>query len=153
MTMRRKPDRGFARDVAKQIERRARRRKLLLLLLLAAAILLAFEHLTCGNGFGLGGLGLGGEGEGSGATTAPATTPGTDAGMARCSIRVSSTGITVDGKSASREQAIEACKATSGADVVITGDARQGDWSELEAALQAANITIYKRAPKPTPAR
>ncbi|MGE0549849.1 MAG: hypothetical protein AB7O24_17040 [Kofleriaceae bacterium] len=145
--MQRRPDRGFARDVAKQIERRARRRKLLLFLLLAAAILLAVEHLTCGNGFGLGGLGLG-DGKGAGTTTA--TTPG-DAGVARCSIRISSKGITVDGKPATREQAIEACKPTTGADVVVTGDARQGDWTELEAALQAANIAIYKRAPKSAP--
>jgi hypothetical protein len=119
---------------------------MLLLLLLLAAIIFAVQHLTCGRGFGLGGAGRGGKGSGS---QAPGSAT-SETGPRRCQIRVSASGINVDGKPATREQAVETCKATTGADVVVTGDARQGDWSQLEAALKGANVTIYKRSPKAT---
>jgi len=57
--------------------------------------------------------------------------------------------ITVDGKPMSRDDAVAACKATTGADVVVTGDAREGDWQELRAALEAAgvkDISLRQRA-------
>ena len=47
------------------------------------------------------------------------------------------------GKIVKRDVAVTKCKKTSGADVVVTGDARQGDWDELRAALEAAGVAVY----------
>lgn len=132
------PESKLANDVAKQLDRRRMRRRLLALGVIVGAIVLAVLYLTCGHGWGLGGSGKG-KGEGAGSGTA------VDPGPRRCVIRVTAAGITLGGKPATREAVVKACKATTGADVVVTGDARQGDWDELRAALETANIVIYKR--------
>lgn len=131
------PDKQLAKDVAKNLDRRRMRRRLLVLVGLAAAIALAVLYLTCGRGWGISGKGNS-EGKGVGSAIVR------DVGPQRCRIRISAAGITVDGKSATRKAAVAACKETTGADVVVTGDARQGDWDELRAALEAANIAVYK---------
>ncbi len=110
---------------------------------LAAAIAAAILYGTCGHGWGFG------KGGGGGAGLHPVAAIATDAGPHRCAIRVAAGGITVDGKPRSRDQAVAACKATTGADVVVTGDARQGDWDDLRAALTAAHITIETRTTAP----
>jgi len=126
----------FAKSVAKQLDRRQRRRKLLVLAAAATAIVLAVLYLRCGRGWG-----LGGKGAGSGTATPGAT----DAGPRRCAIRVAAHGLTVDGKAATRDEVVAACKATTGADVVVTGEARQGDWDDLRAALEAAHVAVFLR--------
>lgn len=134
-------DRRFAKDVAKHLDRRRTRRKVAVYGGLAGAIALALSYLTCG-GWGLGGRGSGkGPGGGSGEVATA------DAGPRRCAVRVTAAGITVDGTKATRTQVVEACKAVESAEIVVTGDARQGDWDELEAALKAANITYSVRQP------
>lgn len=135
------PDsRKLAKDIATHIDRRRMWRRLLVLATLVTAVVLAVLYLSCGRGWGTGGKGAGkGKGEGPGS---PAVV---DAGPSRCVIRVTAAGITVNGKPATRAAAVTTCGAASGADVVVTGDARQGDWDELRAALEAANIAIYKR--------
>jgi hypothetical protein len=132
--------RKLARDVAKQIERRRGRRRLFMLLLLLGLAVAAAMYLRCGAGWGTGGKT--GTGGGTGAAAA------VDAGPARCALRLTATGITVNGKPASRAEAVAACKRTTGADVLITGDARQGDWDELRAALEAASIQFFTREPR-----
>lgn len=126
----------FAKDVAKQLERRARRRKVFSLAVVAAAVALAIAYLQCGSGFGLGG---GGKGKGSGVGRGSAQEP------ARCTIRVAADGIFVDGAKKTRDEAVSLCKKTDGAMVTVTGDARQGDWDELRAALEAVGVKIYLR--------
>ena len=130
-----------AKDIAKQLDRRQMRRKLLVLAAVVAAIIAAITYLTCGQGFGLGGKG---KGSGSGAGSGPGSAIAVDAGPRRCEIRIAASGTTVDGNIATPEQIVTICKATTGADVVVTGDARQGDWDTLRAALEAANIPIEK---------
>ena len=98
-------------------------------------------YATCGKGWGLGGRGTG-DGDGSGKA------PVVDAGPRRCSILVAAEGIQVDGVTMTRADAVTKCKDTTGADVIVTGDAREGDWTALETALRAAKIEIYQRAPK-----
>jgi hypothetical protein len=126
-------DRRFARDVAKHIDRRRLRRRMLLWTLLFAVVAGAALYVRCGAQFGLGGGGLG-PGDGDSA-------PRRVASGLRCAIRVTPNGIAVDGKRMTREQAVAACKAIGGADAIVTGDAREGDWKELLAALHAAGIT------------
>ncbi len=127
-----------AKEVAKALDHRQRRRKLLLLALLGASIALAIVYGTCGHGWGLGAGGGKGEGENTAATV--------DATPRRCAIQVAREGITVDGAKATRDEVVAACKkAGGGADVVVTGDAREGDWKDLEAALAAAKIKPYVR--------
>jgi len=129
-------DRQFTRDVAKQVDRRQVRRRVGLWSMLLAAVAAAAMYLRCGDGLGLGG---GGKGAGDGDAPHTAVAP------VRCSIRVARGGITVDGKPKSRDEAVAACKAASGADLVVTGDAREGDWTELYAALVAAGIKDITR--------
>jgi hypothetical protein len=129
-----------AKQIAKQLDRRQTRRKLLVLAALVTALIAAISYLTCGDGFGIGGRGKGsGAGAGSGLGSAMV-----DAGPRRCAIRIDGAGTTVDGKPATPEEVVAICKAATGADVTVTGDARQGDWDTLRAALEAAEISIEK---------
>ncbi|MBA3456271.1 MAG: hypothetical protein H0T42_24435 [Deltaproteobacteria bacterium] len=128
-------DKKLAKDIATNLDRRRTRRRLIALVALAAAIALAVMYLRCGRSLGIGGQDAS---KGLGSAIVKEITP------KRCAIRVSATGITVDGQKATRKAAVTACKETTGADVVVTGDARQGDWDELRTALEAANVPIYK---------
>ena len=101
------------------------------------------DGFTTGKGLGLGGGSGPGDGE---ERRGIAAIP--DAGPTRCAIRLSAAGITVEGKAATQAEAIAACKATTGADVLVTGDARQGDWDDLRAALEAAGIAYFTREPR-----
>jgi hypothetical protein len=130
----------LAKDVATELSRRARRRKLVLFAALVAAIALAASYVTCGKGWGLGGGGGTATSNGTGSARAAA-----DAGPSRCTVRVTADGITVDGVKRSRDEAVAACKGKEGALVTVTGDARQGDWDELRAALEAVRVKIFLR--------
>jgi hypothetical protein len=122
-------DRQFARDVAKQLDRRQVRRRLTLWSTLLAMVAAGALYLRCGHGLGLGGGGDGGGGE-------PGPRP--VAAPPRCAIQVSADGISIDGRATTPDQAVAACKAAPGIDVLPTGDARHGDVEELRAALEAA---------------
>jgi hypothetical protein len=143
-------DRRLAKDVAKHLDRRRMRRKLLVWALVVGALVLAALYGTCGHGWGLGGKGKGkGEGSGPGSGSVQGLLAAPDAGPRRCAIRVGAGGITADGKSATVEEAVAACKDATGAEVLITGGAREGDWEELKAALDRARIQIFYTGPKP----
>lgn len=144
-------DRRFAKDVAKQLDRRRMRRKLIIWVLVIAAIVVAALYLTCGRGWGLGGKGKGeGSGAGSGeGSVAPLMTM-VDAGPRRCEVRVATSGITVDGKPATVAEAVTACKTATAAEVLVTGGARQGDWEDLKAAFDGAGIKILRVEPTGT---
>jgi hypothetical protein len=126
----------FVNDVAKQLERRARRRRLGVLGAVGAAVAAAILYLRCGSGWGTGGAGPG-NGPGVGRTE--------PAAPKRCAIRVTAKGLIVDGKPATRDDAVATCKTTGRALVIVAGDAREGDWTELEQALQAAHVAIDQR--------
>jgi len=139
-TSRTRDDR-LARDVAKQLDRRRMRRKLGWWTAVIALLVVAALYLRFGGGFG---LGLGGLGRGTGSAGEPASAHPLVAPR-RCAIRVTARGITVDGKPMPRDEAALACKATPGADVVVTGDARQGDQDALLDALKAAGVPAFLR--------
>ena len=127
--------------LAKELDRRRMRRRMLTLVTLLGGAILAALYLRCGRGWG-----TGGKGPGEGGTTTTMTTPSDASG--RCSIRLTAAGITVDGKSMTRDEAIAACKTKTGADVLVTGDSRQGDWDELRGSLEAAGIPFFAREPR-----
>src|SRR6476620_8372149 len=105
----------FAKDVAKELDKRRRRRKLMSYGVIAGLIALAITYMQCGSGWGLGGgkgKGKGGEGSGISKSNEPA----------RCTIRVSAEGIFVDGAKTTRDEAVSHCKKTDGAMVTVTGD-------------------------------
>jgi hypothetical protein len=58
-------------------------------------------------------------------------------------VRVTSEGIAVDGAKATKDEAVDACKKLGAAEVVVTGDARQGAWDELKAAFEAAGVPVF----------
>jgi hypothetical protein len=123
----------FAKQVAKHLDRRQQRRRLVVLGTMLAAVIAAALYLRCGRGWGIGGEG--------GDTSAGR--PATGSAARRCSIRVAASGITVDGKSMTKADAVAACGAMDGADVVVTGDARQGDWDALRSALDSAHVPVF----------
>jgi len=127
--------------LAKELDRRRMRRRLTVYLAVLAAVIAAAVYLRCGRGWG-----TGGKGPGEGGTTTVKSTPSDAA--ARCSLRLAATGLTVDGKSATRDEAIALCKTKTGADVLVTGDARQGDWDELRDGLEAAGVQFFAREPR-----
>jgi hypothetical protein len=128
----------LARDVASELDGRRRKRKLGFFAALVAAIVAAFTYLRCGSDWGLGGTG-----KGKGAATGSAVTQ--TQGPKRCVVRVDAKGISVDGKEVKRDEAVAACKQTEGALITVTGNARQGDWDELKAALTDAGVQIFTR--------
>jgi hypothetical protein len=103
--------------------------RIIAVLLLVAAVALGIYFLSCN-----------GKGGGLTASTGSSSTSGTPP---RCAVRVAATGITVDGKPTAKDAVVAACKGRPGADVVVTGDAREGDWDDLKAALDAGGVTIY----------
>jgi hypothetical protein len=142
----RPPDRQFARDVAKQIDRRRVRRRVTVWSALIALIAAGAAYLRCGSGLGLGGFGTGGGGE---------VESRRSAGPARCAIRVAADGIVVDSKPRSRAEAIEACKSAARVDIYPTGDVPHRDPQALGAALRAAgakDVQIHEppRPPEPS---
>jgi hypothetical protein len=120
-----------AKAIAKELDRRRLRRRLVWLAIWGTAIVLAAIYLRCGRGWG-----TGGKGPGSGGTASSSD-------HHRCMLRVSAGGITVDDKPATREQAVGRCKVAGGADVIVTGDARQGDWDELRRALDDGKVPMF----------
>jgi hypothetical protein len=113
--------------------RKQKKRGLLVWGAIAGLIALAIMYWRCGGGFGIGGGGGLGGGKGEVARTI-------DAGVPRCQLRLAADGITVDGEAMSQADAVSACKKAGGAEVVVTGDARQGDWDALRAALDEAGV-------------
>ncbi len=130
----------FAKDIAKELAKRQRRRKWMTLGAVAGLIVLAVVYLRCGRGWG-----LGGEGSGSGSGSGLGVVSSLDAGVRRCTIRVTAAGIAVDGKPMNKAEAVAACRDKGAADVVVTGDAREGDWDDLRAALEAAHVEVFVR--------
>ncbi|HTL36827.1 MAG TPA: hypothetical protein VL326_27015 [Kofleriaceae bacterium] len=133
---------ALAKDVARELSAQRRRRKLATYSVFGVLLAAAIMFVRCGSGWGLGGTGNGdgdGKGKGSGTSTAKGSA------AQRCTVRVSAEGIAVDGVKKSRDEAVKLCKKTEGAMVTVTGDARQGDWDELRAALQAVGVKIYIR--------
>jgi hypothetical protein len=131
-------DRQFARDVARQIDHRRVRRRLTLWSALLALVSAAALWLRCGGGLGMLGIGGAGAGEGGPATLATPT---------RCEIHVSTTGITIGGKTMSRDAAVDACKSAPGVDIWPTGDVLHGDVEGLQAAFEAAGVRPDVRPP------
>lgn len=136
-------DRKFARDVARQIDRRRTRRRLTVWTALLALVIAAASYLRFGGGLGALGLG-GGRGDGDGDEQRR-----TLAGPERCAIRISASDLTVNGRPTARDAAIAACKVAPGVDIFPTGDVRHGDVEALEAAIKAAGAKDVVLHPLP----
>ncbi len=126
-----------AKEVARELDRRHRRRRLLILGGWLLLVVLAALYLRCGRGWGLGG-GSGGTGGGSGSAAQPAAAH-------RCDVRVTSNGYELAGQLATADDIVAKC--AQGADVIVTGAARHGDWEALRKRLEGAHIAIYLATP------
>jgi hypothetical protein len=131
-------DRRLAKDVARHLDRRRMRRKVFLWLVIIGAIVLAVMYLTCGRGWGLGGKGKG-DGAGSGPGSVKGLLSTVDAARGPCQVRIAASGISIEGKTVTAEEAVAACKA-EGAKVQVTGGARRSDRAALKAAFKRAEI-------------
>jgi hypothetical protein len=132
---------ALAKDVAKELSAQRRRRKLATYSVFGVLLAAAIMFVRCGTGWGVGG----GDGDGIGAKGTGKANGSAAAQPQRCTVRVTAEGILVDGAKKTRDEAVATCKKTDGAMVTVTGDARQGDWDELRAALQAVGVKIYIR--------
>lgn len=123
-----------AKDIARELDRRHRRRRLLILGGWAFLVVLAALYLRCGRGWGLGGGGGTGTGHGTGRGAAAPH---------HCAVRVTAKGLELEGKPTTQDAIVRGC--VQGVDVVVTGDARQGDWDALKSALDAAHVPTFTR--------
>jgi hypothetical protein len=126
---------GDRRAMTEGKAKKRSKRKLVLLVIWTALIVAAVLWLRCGNGWGIGG----GSGSGSGSGTSTSTSTSTS--TKKCEVRVSAKGIELDGKTSTRDEVVAKCK--QGADVVVTGDAREGEWTALHEALDAAHVPSF----------
>ncbi|MBE7449817.1 MAG: hypothetical protein HS111_13215 [Kofleriaceae bacterium] len=123
-------------------------------LIAIAVIVLAIVLIRCAGGFG---VGKGGDqGLAGRAPRALRSDLGVDGGPAaapaRCAVRVDASGVSLGGAPATVVAVVTACQATSGADVVVAGDARQGTWDELRGALEAGGVPVLVRGAGAPPA-
>ena len=132
----------MTRSAPERLRRRDRMRRALFWIAVGAALVLALVLVQCGGGFGLGGGGGSGVG---GGRRAIGTSDGSGAAIPRCALRVDATGIALDDRAVSIADAVAACHRAGGAEVLVTGDARQGTWDALRAALDAAAIAFHTR--------
>lgn len=130
----------------KQPARRFRWGRLLVVGAIVAAAVLAFLYLQCGSGWGFGPGSGKGEGKGS---ARPAVSTPLDAAVPRCQLRVDAAGVALEGKPVEIAAAVAACDKAGAADVVVTGDARQGQWDQLKAALDGAGVKSFVRGRQP----
>lgn len=141
------------REASERLRRRRRRRRLIFWILALGAIVAAVVLIRCGGGFGLGrGKGGAGEGERRGLRGGAERGGGPAAAPARCAVRVDASGVSLGGAQATVAAVVTACQATSGADVVVAGDARQGTWDELRGALEAGGVPVLVRGAGAPPA-
>jgi hypothetical protein len=113
--------------------------------LLAGLLALALGYLRCSGELGLGGGGSVSKGK------EPVTSPPAprEDGQLRCQLRLDGAGLWLLGPTGQLQTevaaAVASCKVSAGADVVITGEARQGAWDELRAELAAAGVAVFVR--------
>lgn len=145
-----------------------KKKPIVALLILAALVLLALLLGRC--------LGLG-TGSGSGESEPadpvppqPVVTPltgsqgsdaapagGIDARGARlpCTLVLSSAGLRLNGRPATTDEAVQACREAGSAQLKVTGGARTGTYKELSSALGEAGVPVDERQwqepPSPTP--
>jgi len=125
------------KQVAKHLDRRQQRRRVFVLLAALGLAIAAILYLRCGRDWGPGGK----------TNDTGAAAPVADAGpRGHCGLRLAGNGLSLDGQPSTRDAAIAACKQAT-TEVLVTGDARQGDWDELRAALDAAGIHYSVREP------
>ena len=114
-----------ASDIARELDRRQARRRWRRHGLAAGAtdgaVLLAMLYLHVGHPSG---------------SPAPAVPP---------TVRLSSTGLTIDGTTATVTAVVTACQRAGSCSVIVTGDARQGDVDQLLAALHASGVNFTSR--------
>ena len=127
-----------------------RRRRMVPWLLVAGLVAAAILYLRCGDGFGFGRGDGKGEGKGEVKPRPAGDATGVMGGAAaRCQLRLDAAGLHLDGAAAATtiDDAVRACKAASGAELVATGDAVFGELERVRAALDAAGVSVFVRDP------
>jgi hypothetical protein len=141
----RKPRRLSGQEIV--VRQGSNKGTLLAIIGVAGIVGLAYWLWTKLSGIGIGGGSSINSGSGSSpngtvptapTATAPSSTDSSQASQpALCAIRLSSTGLTINGVAATIDQ-VSSC--TQGANVIVSGDARQGDVDALQTALSASGI-------------
>ena len=134
----------------KSESRPQRRGRLTPWVLVAGLVAAAVLYLRCGDGFGFGRGDGKGDGKGEVKKKPAGDATGVLGGAAiRCQLRLDAAGLHVDGAAAasSVEDAVRACKAAGGAELVATGDAVFGELEKVREALDQAGVSVFVRDP------
>ena len=112
--------------------------------LIAAALLWLSQ---CGGGLGVLADGADWVRDRAGVARSDEAPPDGDAGaaIARCDLRLDRNGLSLAGRPVERDEAVKACARAGAADLLVTGDARYGDFEALHDALEGAGVEVYVR--------
>jgi len=111
------------------------------LALVGGGALLVWLLVSGGGGFG----GSGNAGAAGAAASPPPPAPAPP--PPPCKVRIDILGVHVDGKPVDVKTAIERCRASKRAEVVVTGDARQGTKDDVMRSFAAAGIAVATNSP------
>jgi hypothetical protein len=78
---------------------------------------------------------------------------GDSSGPRRCRLRLDASGLTLDGRTSTVEDAVSACKKAGGAELTPTGDAVYGQLQKVREALDRAGVEVFERSPGTVPER
>lgn len=146
----------------RQQRRRSRSRPLFMVVLLGLVAVIMY-YLRCGEGFGIapGGDGTGSPGEpdrvdrgtdeGTG-DVRPAVGE-SDSAPRRCRLRLDASGLALEGRPTTIEEAVDACKRAGSAELTPTGDAVYGDLQKVRQALDRAGVEVFVRDTTTVPGR
>lgn len=80
-------------------------------------------------------------------TSSPKPTKSAASSAMRCTLRVSATGLYVDGDPKSQSEAVAICKSRAAAMVVLEDGVAKDEWKKVETALRREGIEILMRGP------
>jgi hypothetical protein len=126
------------------------------MLVLLGLVGVLMYYMRCGEGFGI--APGGGDGTGS-RSEAERVDRGTDESPAdvrpavgesarpprRCRLRLDASGLTLEGRPSTIDEAVDACKRSGGAELTPTGDAVYGELQKVRQALDRAGVEVFVR--------
>lgn len=149
----------------RSIQRPQRRFRPFFMILLLGIVGFIMYALQCGDGLGFLGSGSGtgtGDDERDRVDSPEKAEPeatdvrpavGDGSGPRRCRLRLDASGLTLDGRTSTVEDAVSACKKAGGAELSPTGDAVYGQLQKVREALDRAGVEVFERNPGTVPER
>ena len=113
------------------------------LLIIAAAVAAALLLGWCSRGWFGAGTGSDEAKQASKTQPQPVAQLPVDAGPSGCRLRIDKSGVQLDSKPITIDDAVTACKVAGRADLVVTGESKYGAVEELKRKLTSAGVRFY----------